>query len=322
MQPIQGLHHITAVATDPHRNVNFYHNVLGQRLIKKTVNFDDPGTYHFYFGDEVGTPGTIMTFFPWANMRRGVLGNGETSAVGYSVPTSSLDYWAERLATHGVTLGERETRFGQAVLPFTDPDGMRLELIETADPSTVQLWHEGPIPTEYAMRGFHSVTLWLDEVEPTAKLLTEQMGYEFVARDGDRYRYKGASNDVGLYVDIVHRPGQPYGRFGAGSIHHIAFRTVDDKEQQEYLQTLRRAGQQVTPVQDRQYFHSIYFRSPGGVLFEVATDAPGFLYDEPVAELGSSLKLPPWLESQRARIENALPKIDVDELTKQEAANE
>lgn len=312
MQPIQGLHHITAVASDPQRNVNFYHNVLGQRLIKKTVNFDDPGTYHFYFGDEVGSPGTIMTFFPWQHMQRGVLGNGETSAVGYTIPQGSADYWTKRLKEKGISTGESQMRFGQTVIPFNDPDGMRLELIETDAPSTITHWADGPVPVEHALRGFHSVTLWLEDVEGTAVLLTQFLGYEFVGKEGDRYRYKGASNDVGLYVDIVVREGGNYGRFGAGSIHHIAFRTVDDAEQQEYLQKLRRAGFQVTPVQDRQYFHSIYFRSPGGVLFEVATDAPGFLYDEPVAELGSSLKLPPWLESQRERIAGVLPDIDIN----------
>lgn len=315
MQPIQGLHHITAVASDPHRNVHFYHHILGQRLIKKTVNFDDPGTYHFYFGDEVGTPGTIMTFFPWQHMRRGVLGNGETSAVGYTVPVGSLPYWQERLKAYGVVVGESQTRFGQMVLPFKDPDGMGLELIETADSATVIHWQEGEVPTEAALRGFHSVTLWVSDIEGTALLLTNFLGYEFVAKEGNRYRYKGASNDVGLYVDLYHRPDGTNGRFGAGSIHHIAFRTVDDDEQQEYLQLLSKAGFQVTSVQDRQYFHSIYFRSPGGILFEVATDAPGFLYDESVAELGSSLKLPPWLESQREQITAVLPEIDVEKFT-------
>lgn len=314
MKPIQGLHHITAVASDPHRNVAFYHNVLGQRLIKKTVNFDDPGTYHFYFGDEVGTPGTILTFFPWQQMQRGELGNGETSAVGYTIPSGTIPYWQERLKEHGVEYGEVETRFDQQVLPFTDPDGMRLELIESDDPATISYWEGGPIPQSTALRGFHSVTLWLDDVEGTGLLLTQFMGYTLVGQEENRTRYKGASNDVGLYVDLLHRPGEGNGRFGAGSIHHIAFRTVDDAEQQEYLQTLRQAGFQVTPVQDRQYFHSIYFRSPGGVLFEVATDAPGFLYDEPVAELGHNLKLPPWFESQRERITAVLPKVDIEQI--------
>ncbi|MBL1128458.1 MAG: ring-cleaving dioxygenase [Chloroflexi bacterium] len=312
MQPIQGLHHITAVAGDPQANINFYHQVLGQRFVKKTVNFDDPGTYHFYFADEVGTPGTVLTFFPWQHMRRGERGNGETTAVAYTIAPDSIGYWQERLAAHGVVVGEVQTRFGTAVLPFHDPDGMPLELIASGEKGNFRHWANGPIPEAHALRGFHGVTLWLSAVEPTAAVLTEQMGYTFVGQEGSRYRYRGASADGGLYVDILHRPGQRRGSFGAGSIHHIAFRTVDDSEQLEYLQTLRQAGLQVTPVQDRQYFHSIYFREPGGVLFEVATDAPGFLIDETVEELGSHLKLPPWFEQHRAEIERALPPVTVN----------
>lgn len=322
MQPIQGLHHITAVASDPQRNLDFYVRVLGQRLVKTTVNFDDPGTYHLYYGDEVGTPGTIMTYFPWRNMQRGVRGNGETAAVGYIIRRGSVAFWQERLTSHGITVGELQTRFGETVIPFADPDGMPLELVTSADPATIRYWAEGPVPEEHALLGFHSVTLWLDAVEPTAQLMTAQLGYTFVGQEGQRYRYAAAGDDRGLYIDILHRPGAQYGRFGAGSIHHIAFRTVDDAEQQEYLTQLRRAGQQVTPVQDRQYFHSIYFRSPGGVLFEVATDAPGFYYDEPIPELGSSLKLPSWLEPQRAQIAAILPPIERPTPNKAEAIND
>jgi len=276
MQPVQGLHHITAVAKDPQANVDFYRLVLGQRLVKTTVNFDDPGTYHFYFGDKVGSPGTIMTFFPWRHMARGTVGNGETAAVAYTIRPESVGFWRDHLARQGIAVNEEQTRFGEQVLSFSDPDGICLELITSEGPATFSFWEAGPIPEPHALRGFHGVTLWLAEVEGTAVLLTDQLGYQFVGQEGNRYRYSGASNDIGLYIDLVHRPGQPHGRFGAGSIHHIAFRTVDDAEQQAYLASLRRAGQQVTPVQDRQYFHSIYFRSPGGVLFEIATDAPGF----------------------------------------------
>ncbi len=311
MKPIQGLHHITAVASDPQKNVDFYHLILGQRLIKRTVNFDDPGTYHFYYGDETGTPGTIMTYFPWRHMRRGRKGNGETSAVAYTIRPEAVGFWHDRLKKNGITPGSVQTRFGAEVLPFEDPDGMTLELITSDHPATLQHWADGPIPEAHALKGFHGVTLWLDEVEPTAALLTGPMGYQFVGQEGDRFRYKGASNDIGLYVDLLHRPGQPPAQFGAGSVHHIAFRTVDDVEQVEYQQTIRQAGFGVTPVRDRQYFHSIYFREPGGVLFEVATDAPGFLYDEPVAELGKNLKLPPWLEERRPEIVQALPPFEL-----------
>ncbi len=309
MKPIQGLHHITAMASDPQANLAFYHNVLGQRLVKRTVNFDDPGTWHFYFADETGTPGTVMTFFPWPRAKRGTLGNGETAAVAYAIPSGSVDYWRERLAAHGVGVSDGGTRFGDPVLAFHDPDGMRLELIATDAPATIRHWHDGPVPAAHALRGFHSVTLWQDEIEPTAGLLTAHMGYTLAGQEGDRTRLSAASNDMGLHVDLLYRPNQPGGRFGAGSVHHIAFRTVDDSEQQEYLDALRRAGFGVSPVRDRQYFHSIYFRSPGGVLFEVATDAPGFLYDEPVETLGEALKLPAWYEPQRAEIEAVLPPI-------------
>ena len=311
MQPVQGLHHITAVASNPQTNVDFYHHVLGQRLIKRTVNFDDPGTYHLYYGDEIGTPGTIMTYFPWQHMQRGQKGNGETGAVGYTIRPESLGFWQERLKKMGISVNAAETRFSEAVLKFTDPDGLWLELVATNAPATFRHWEAGPIAPQHALCGFHSVTLWLAEVEATAVLLTEQLGYEFVGQEGNRFRFKGASDDIGLFVDILHRPGQPVGQFGAGSVHHIAFRTVDDAEQQEYLQKLLGAGFRVTPVLDRQYFHSIYFRSPGGVLFEIATDAPGFLYDEPVEELGTHLKLPPWLEENRPLITQTLPAFEL-----------
>ena len=310
MQPLQGLHHITAVAKDPQTNVDFYRQVLGQRLVKTTINFDDPGTYHFYYGDEVGAPGTILTFFPWRNVARGRPGNGETTAVAYAIRPASVGFWLDTLAQQGVAVQARETRFGADVIAFDDPDGMRLELIASADPGTLRFWEDGPIPEAHALRGFHGVTLWLDAVEPTAELLVGEMGYKLVGQEGRRTRFAGAGSDVGLYVDVVERPGGESGRFGAGSIHHIAFRTADDAEQQEYLARLRRAGYRVTPVQDRQYFRSIYFREPGGVLFEIATDAPGFLIDESMADLGDSLKLPAWLEPRRADIARVLPPFE------------
>ncbi|WP_420628382.1 ring-cleaving dioxygenase [Candidatus Leptofilum sp.] len=316
MKPVQGLHHITAVASNPHKNVEFFHTILGQRLVKKTVNFDDPGTYHLYYGDEVGTPGTIMTYFPWQHMRRGRRGNGETAAMAYTIRPEAMGFWQSWLKKNNISTGEIQTRFGADVLPFTDPDGLPLELITSNAPATLRHWADGPIGEKEALHGFHSVTLWLDAVEPTGKLLTEQLGYQFVGEEGNRFRYQAEANDMGIIVDILRRPGQPSGQFGAGSIHHVAFRTVDDAEQLEYLQKLRQAGQQVTAVQDRQYFHSIYFRSPGGVLFEIATDAPGFLYDEPVAELGTHLKLPPWLEQHRPAIEARLPEIKLKPIAK------
>ncbi len=312
MRAIQGLHHITAVASDPQANYVFYHRLLGQRLVKTTVNFDDPGTYHLYYGDEVGTPGTIMTFFPWRRMVRGQVGAGETSAVAYAVPRDALDYWEARLSGQGVSVKRLAERFGDPVLRFYDPDGMKLELVATDGPAAIRHWAEGPVPEDYALGGFHSVSLLLTDVEATAALLVDRLGYRHVGSEGDRHRYAGASDEGALYVDLVHAPASSPGRFGAGSIHHIAFRTVDDDEQVAYQSALDRAGVGVTDVKDRQYFHSIYFRSPGGVLFEIATDAPGFLYDEPVATLGRSLKLPPWLEARREEIAAALPALDRD----------
>lgn len=315
MQPVQGIHHITAIASDPQANIDFYQNLLGQRLVKRTVNFDDPGTYHFYYADEIGTPGTIMTFFPWRHMARGKRGNGEVIATAYIIRPASLEYWRERLSDHGIAVEDSSARFGQQVVAFDDPDGTLIELVATDEAANVRVWENGPIPAEHAIRGFYGATLAVARAEPTGRLLTEQLGFSFIGQEGNRSRYMGASGDVGVYVDLLENPGLPGALMGAGSVHHIAFRTVDDSEQLEYQRRLREAGFQVTQVMDRQYFHSIYFRSPSGVLFEIATDAPGFYYDEPIPELGSSLKLPPWLESHRASISASLPEIRVKPVT-------
>lgn len=306
MKPAQGIHHITAMASDPQQNIDFYHNVLGQRLVKKTVNFDDPSTYHFYYGDKSGTPGTILTFFPWRNMPRGVRGNGEVGATAYSIHETSVDYWRQRFDQHGLVVTEQPNRFGQELFSIEDPDGMVIELVINEEPATFEPWNQGPVPAEHELRGFHGATLWVANAARTAALLEEQLGYQFVAEDENRIRYKGASNDIGLYIDLLEQPNLGRGTMGAGSVHHIAFRTVDDSEQAEYKTALHRAGYGVSPVMDRQYFHSIYFREPNGVLFEIATDEPGFLYDEPVDELGHNLKLPTWLEAQRSQIEESV----------------
>jgi glyoxalase family protein len=311
MDPIKGLHHVTAIARDPQRNVDFYRNVLGQRLVKRTVNFDAPDTYHFYFGDETGSPGSILTFFAWPNMRRGVHGNGEPHAVAYNVPSGSLEFWQEHLQQNGITSKSIEKRFGDDVLPFDDPDGMHVELVESASAGPVHFWEAGPIPQILALKGFHSVTLWLDEVAPTAELLTKQMGYTAANNEGDRYRFVGDLNVSGHIVDIVHRPGKVPASFGAGSIHHIAFRVPTDEKQLEYQKLIRETGLRVTDVMDRSYFHSIYFRELGGVLFEIATDTPGFAIDEPVPMLGETLKLPEWFEPNRTAIEQSLPSVSL-----------
>jgi glyoxalase family protein len=252
MQPIPGIHHITAFAQDPQTNVDFYQQVLGQRLVKTTVNFDDPGTYHFYYGDEVGTPGTILTFFPWPMVAPGKPGNGEVAAVAYTIRPESLAFWRTHLAGHNLTVTE-ETRLGTTVLTFADPDGMGLELVADAAAATIHPWQNGPIPAEHALRGFHSATLWVAQAEPTLKLLTGPMGYEQVAQEGNRYRVKAAGEAQAIYLDLLERPGLGRGRVGAGSVHHIAFRTDSDESQLSYQQTLSQAGMRVTPVQDRQY---------------------------------------------------------------------
>jgi len=311
MEPIKGLHHVTAIARDPQRNVDFYRNVLGQRLVKRTVNFDAPDTYHFYFADEIGHPGSILTFFAWPNMRRGIRGNGETNAVAYNVPAGSLGFWQAHLKQNGITTKPIEKRFGEAVLAFDDPDGMRVELVEISDLPKISFWKEGPIPQEYALHGFHSVTLWLEEIRATAELLTAQMGYPAAGQEENRHRFGSGGNALGHIIDLVEGPDKVRAGFGAGSIHHIAFRAPNDEQQLDYQSLIRNAGFNVTDVLDRSYFHSIYFREHGGVLFEIATDSPGFAIDEPVNALGETLQLPEWLESNRAEIESSLPRLEL-----------
>jgi len=311
VQPISGIHHITAIASDPQANVDFYHKVLGQRLVKTTVNFDDPGTYHLYYGDETGSPGTIMTFFPWPHARRGVVGNGEIGASAYAIGAGSVGYWQERLQQYGVHTGDVETRFGAEVITLRDPDGMALELVVNDAVHTPRYWAGGPVPEEHALRGFFGVTLFESRAAPTGQLLTGQMGYRLVDQEGDRWRYRADSSAGGGIVDVLERPGIGFGRMGAGSVHHVAFRARHDAEELAYQSAIRAAGFDVTPVRDRQYFHSIYWREPGGVLFEIATDPPGFTWDESVADLGTGLKLPPWLEDRRSELLGVLPVLQV-----------
>ena len=309
-QAIRGIHHITAIATDPQHNVDFYSGLLGLRLVKKTVNFDDPGTYHLYYGDETGRPGTLLTFFPWSGARRGALGSGQATSTGLSVPTGSLESWSRRLAAARVPHDDQTMRFGERVLRFADPDGMRLELVEDEAARDLTPWSDGPLGAESAVRGIHSTTITVDDPEPTAELLTGLFGARPSVTEGPRSRFRLGDAGLGARVDLLHRPREGRGRIAAGSVHHVAFRVANDDEQAQWRDAVRAAGLGVTTVQDRQYFHSIYFREPGGVLFEIATDPPGFGYDEPVERLGSALKLPPWLESERARIEERLPSLE------------
>jgi glyoxalase family protein len=306
---IPGIHHVTAIASDPQQNVNFYTDTLGLRLVKLTVNFDDPGTYHLYYGDELGHPGTILTFFPWPGARRGRRGTGQAAATAFSVAEGTLDFWEERLRARDVSVGERQNRFGQEVLPFLDPDWMQLELVAHAGAEGLAPWAGGAVDGHRAIRGFHGVTLWQKNIEATARLLTGTLGFRLEGISGPRTRYRAASGGPGAVVDLLEMPDGQQGTSGAGTVHHVAWRAQDDEEQLAWQRDISKSGHYVTQVMDRQYFRSIYFREPGGVLFEIATDPPGFAHDEPPAELGSHLKLPSWLEPQRDTIQAALPSL-------------
>jgi glyoxalase family protein len=301
-----GLHHITAIAGNAQRNFNFYTKTLGLRFLKKTVNFDDPGTYHLYYGDERGSAGTILTFFPWENMQPGRRGPGQATEIGYAVPKGSLDFWMKRFDSQGVTYNKPAEKFGERYLTFLDPDGLKLELTEVAeDPRTP--WTTAEVSAEVATRGFHHITLTLSDVKATAAVLTDVFGYKLVAQHVNRFRYATDALGTANIVELVAAPGEGRGQVAAGSVHHVAFRVKDDASQLYFRDLLIKKGFQVTPQIDRQYFHAMYFREPGGVLFEVATDNPGFMVDEPLAELGTHLMLPAQHEGKRAAIEAHLP---------------
>ena len=300
MTRIPGLHHVTAISGPPQGNLDFYAGPLRQRLVKRTVNFDDPGTYHLYYADPAGTPGTVLTFFPFADAGPGRAGPGMASAVAYAVP--ALDPWMGALAQDAIDFEGPFERLGQRGLALADPDGLRVELIET-----------GGAPGGRADEGFHSVTLWVDDPEPTARVLTEVMGYEAGPQEdgpeGSRLRLTAPGEARGRVVDLMRSDAPTIGRQGAGTIHHVAFRARSHEEQAEWRERVAAAGLDVTPVIDRQYFRAIYFREPGGVLFEIATDPPGFDVDEPRETMGAELRLPPRHEPMRARIEARLPPL-------------
>jgi glyoxalase family protein len=304
---INGLHHVTAIAGDPQRNLDFYVGLLGLRLVKRTINFDDPGTYHFYFGDAVGTPGTILTFFPWPAARRGSRGAGEVEATAFAIPLGSVNYWLERLREHHVAAERLPERFGEEAIRLVDADGMLLELVATQSVNEVQPWLEGSVAAEHSIRGFHSVSAAVENHQETATFLTESFGYRFVKEMGNRFRFAAPGEGAGKVIDLIRKPESPPGRLGTGSVHHIAFRVPDDAEQNAWRAKIIELGFGVSSIMDRVYFRSIYFREPGGVLFEIATDPPGFAIDENVRELGTRLCLPPWMEGSRPKIEQILP---------------
>jgi len=295
MSATTGIHHVTSVSGGAQRNVDFYVGALGLRLVKRTVNFDDPGTWHLYYGDRTGSPGTLITFFPWEGIAEGKPGAGEVAVTSYASASSELSAWAE---AHDLE-PQLSERFGSPVLSFRDTDGSRLELVGSA----------GPAAAAPGIIGFHGVTLSVADPGPTARLLTEVLGYEPSGEETGRLRFAAPGSAPGRYVELMRPESASVARLGSGSVHHVAFRARDDEQQNEFREALLTRGHDVTPVRDRQYFRSIYFREPGGVLFEIATDPPGMLIDEPVDTLGSELRLPPWYEPARDRIAAALPPI-------------
>lgn len=307
---ILGLHHITAIAGDAKRNFDFYTRILGLRFIKKTVNFDDPHTYHFYFGDETGSAGTILTFFPWGDeIQQGRKGSGMVTEIGYSIPKGSIDFWIKRFEENNVIYNKPAEKFGEKYLTFLDPDGLKLELTEVSTDSRTP-WETEEVKAAVATRGFHHVTLTLKDKEATAYILTNVFGYTLVKSDGNRFRYATDAVKEASIVDIVEIPSENRGFNANGTVHHVAFRVKDDAVLMEFRDKIVKMGLSITPQIDRNYFHSLYFREPGGVLFEIATENPGFTVDEHLAELGQNLKLPAQYESQRAEIENHLVKLN------------
>jgi glyoxalase family protein len=305
---INGLHHVTTLAGDTQRNVDYYTGLMGLRLVKKTVNFDAPDVYHLYYGNETGSPGTILTFFPYGNLPRGRKGVGQLTYTAFSVPTAAMSFWMDRLHQQNIPYAGPYKRFSETYLRFEDFDGAGVELVFN-DEDQRPGWDNGRIPLEYAVRGFHTVTLNESNPDKTVKLLTETMQHTLVSEEEGRFRFKAGVGGPGNYVDVLHSPKDVRSLQGAGSVHHVAFSTDSDATQLTIQALLTEAGYYPTNVLDRQYFHSIYFREPGGILFEIATNPPGFAVDEPQAELGMALKLPPQYESRRAKVEAELPEI-------------
>ena len=305
-----GIHHVTAISGKAARNLDFYTRGLGMRLVKKTVNFDDPGTYHFYYGDEVGHPGTILTFFPWEHAAPGRAGVGLTQQTAFRVPARAMGYWTHRLIEQGVAQEALEKRFGESVLPFTDPDGMSLALVGVPGAEAEPAWRNGGVPAEHAIRGFHGVTLMLDDAARTGAILTDVLGFLPAGQQGPYLRFR-SNEPAGGVLDIREAKGFLAGKMGRGSVHHVAFRAADDAAQTDMARKLtEQHGVHTTEQMDRQYFRSVYFREPGGIIFEIATDQPGFAIDEPVASLGHDLKLPQFLEPHRKEIEAVLPPLE------------
>lgn len=309
MKTASGIHHITAIASDPKRNFDFYTKVLGLRFVKKTVNYDDPSTYHFYFGDKTASPGTILTFFPHPDLPKGRAGTGQAVEIVFAIPKNAIPFWIDRFHAMGIDYQGPEKHFDETVLRINDPDGLMLEFVGTDDLEDDTVWATDDIPADVAIRGFHSVSLWVDNQEKTAKILTSQLGFKAIGNDGSRYRYATGDTGLGQIIDLREIPGMWRGAPGAGTIHHVAFRVGDDEAEVSVREGLEGKGHHVTPVIDRNYFHSVYFREPNGILFELATDNPGFDIDEPLETLGQALMLPPKYEEHSNAIAAALPTL-------------
>lgn len=306
-----GLHHVTAIAGDPQANVDFYVKGLGLRLVKKTVNFDDPSTYHLYYGDEAGQPGTLMTFFPWKGIRSGVIGAGQSTSTAFSVPQGTLGWWQNHFKKLGVESSIEQVSADEERLSLRDPDGLQLDLIASSTIDPRNPWDSASVPAEYAVRGQHSSVLTVANPDKTIAVLTDDLGMRIAAENGNRTRLAAGDGAPGNIVDVIADASSHTGLTAGGTVHHIAFRVPDAQTQELWRQELVGRGLRVTEILDRQYFTSIYFREPGGVLFEIATDTPGFDIDEPLLELGRSLKLPPWLEPSREDIENSVARIQL-----------
>ena len=305
----QGLHHVTAIGGDPQRNVDFYVRAMGLRLVKRTVNFDSPGSYHLYYGDTEGRPGSLLTFFPWKGVPAGRVGAGQSTTTAFSVPAGSLGWWAEHLREVGVASAISSSGSEEERLSLRDPDGLQIDLVASSVVDPRAPWDSADVPAEHAIRGQHSSVLTVRDPAGTASVLTDDLGLRLVDERDGRFRFAAGDGGPGAIVDVVADPGAQQGLTAGGTVHHVAFRVPGRVEQQAWRDELVDRGHQVTQILDRQYFTSIYFREPGGVLFEIATDTPGFDIDEPLLELGRSLRLPPWLEPSRADIEAAVPPL-------------
>lgn len=306
---IKGIHHITAIAGNAKRNVDFYTNTLGLHLVKKTVNFDDPNTYHLYYGDKTGSPGTILTFFPWEGITTGRRGARQATEIGYSVPKGSLDFWVNRLDAHNVTYNKVADKFGEQYLTLLDPDGLKLELTVAKNTDNRAAWETNEIKADNAIKGFHNITITTNKMQPTADILIGVFGYKLLEQHVNRYRFITDAVETAAIVDLVEVQGEVAGHVAGGSVHHVAFRVSDEKTLMAYRDKIEKLGLHITDKIDRNYFYSLYFREPGGVLFEIATDNPGFAVDEPADELGTHLMLPAQYESRRADIEKNLPQL-------------